>query len=258
MEQFIINYTGQKYKESCQFDSYDFSKYNTVVEPFGGSFGFSRYLYQTQKLKNINYIIYDNNKELIDFYKSIQQYIKNGTIQDFINEYNSNMDDIGLTCKNETRKYDCLYLNLVKKKIINMDTNMQFMILNNIGLSFIPKCRYKKNVIFLDMIENITFIHEPFNNIDFEKYNNENTLIYFDPPYLNSFNGHYKNHKKKDTYPIYESIKELMDQNYNIILVHIFGDCINSLFEKYFKFDYTKYYQVSRNNTKHAVYSNNI
>ena len=67
--QFILNYIGQKFKETKELDNIDFSNYKTIIECFGGSFGFSRYLYEMKGLKDINYIIYDNDKELIDFYK---------------------------------------------------------------------------------------------------------------------------------------------------------------------------------------------
>ena len=50
--QFILNYTGQKFKETKELDEIDFSKYKTVIECFGGSFGFSRYLYEIKELKD--------------------------------------------------------------------------------------------------------------------------------------------------------------------------------------------------------------
>ena len=36
--QFILNYTGTKYKETKELYDVDFSKYDTIIECFGGSF----------------------------------------------------------------------------------------------------------------------------------------------------------------------------------------------------------------------------
>ena len=50
--QFILNYTGQKFEESKELDLIDFSKYKTIVEPFGGSFGLIRCLWEIKNLKS--------------------------------------------------------------------------------------------------------------------------------------------------------------------------------------------------------------
>ena len=81
--QFILNYTGQKFKETKELDEIDFSKYETIIEPFGGSFGFSRYLYEMKGLKDIEYIVYDNDEVLIDFYNYIKQLLIDDKFDDF-------------------------------------------------------------------------------------------------------------------------------------------------------------------------------
>jgi len=71
-KQFILNWLGNKYLESKQqFLDYDFSKVKTVIEPFCGGLGFSRFLYEDKDLKNINYVFYDADEELINFYKNL-------------------------------------------------------------------------------------------------------------------------------------------------------------------------------------------
>lgn len=45
-KQFIINYVGNKFLESKKNINYDdFNNYQYIIEPFGGSFGFSRYIF---------------------------------------------------------------------------------------------------------------------------------------------------------------------------------------------------------------------
>ena len=75
---FILNYVGTKYQESKMLNL-NIDHYDTIVEVFGGSFGFSRFLWLNKNYKDKKYIIYDNNKELIDFYN----YLKNTNIKLF-------------------------------------------------------------------------------------------------------------------------------------------------------------------------------
>ena len=49
--QFILNYTGSKFKETKELDCINFDIYDTIIEPFGGSYGFSRYLYKMRNYK---------------------------------------------------------------------------------------------------------------------------------------------------------------------------------------------------------------
>ena len=89
--QFILNYSGAKYKETKELYDIDFSKYDTIIECFGGSFGFSRFQYEIKELKDVKYIIVDNDKELIDLYNFIKNHDDPNI---FIEEYNSIMQTI--------------------------------------------------------------------------------------------------------------------------------------------------------------------
>ena len=74
IHQSLLNYTGNKYQESKKhLKNYDFSNYDTIVEPFCGGFGFSRFLFSDLNLKDKRYIFCDLDKELIDFYKHLQK-----------------------------------------------------------------------------------------------------------------------------------------------------------------------------------------
>ena len=249
--QFILNYTGQKFKETKELDSIDFSKYKTIVEPFGGSFGFSRYLYEIKGLKDIQYIIYDNDKELIEFYNHIKQLLIDDNFEDFINEYNSKMDYIKENFKYKDHK---TYINAktTKEFIQNIENeHLKFMMEKNI----IGGCRLavnKKNKLkFLDMIKQTTFIHNQFNKEDLMKYNKDDTLFYLDPPYLLEDNNAYKN--TLDMKHFYEDIIYLFENNKSIF-IHSYNYLLNYVFGKYKRMEYEKKYMVSRRIVPHYVY----
>ena len=249
--QFILNYTGQKFKETKELDNIDFSNYKTIVECFGGSFGFSRYLYQMKGLKDINYIIYDNDKELIDFYNYIKQLLIDDKFDEFINKYNDIMNYIQ---ENFNYKgHNTLLVNKTTKKYVLTieDKYLKFMLLKNIFRGGRANTSYKKNLKFLDMIKNTTFIHNNFNRKDLEKYDKDTTLFYLDPPYVLEDNTSYNNTDDMKTF--YEDIIYLFE-NKKAIFIHSYNYLLNYVFGKYKRFEYTKKYMGSRKIVQHYVY----
>jgi len=249
--QFILNYSGQKFKETKELNELDFSKYKTVVECFGGSFGFSRYLYEIKELKDINYIIYDNDKELIDFYNYIKKLLIEDKFDEFINKYNDIMNYI-------QENFNYLgYKNLIvnkttKEYILTIeDKYLKFMLLRNIFRGGRSTIIYKKNLKFLDMIKKTTFIHNNFNKEELEKYDKDTTLFYLDPPYLLEDNSSYNNIDDMKTF--YEDIIYLFE-NKKTIFIHSYNYVLNYIFGKYKQFEYTKRYSYSGKIVSHYVY----
>ena len=256
-KQFILNYTGTKYKETKELDSVDFSIYDTIIEPFGGSFGFSRYLWEIKGYTDKKYIIYDIDTDLINFYKTIQEKIKDDTIDLLLEDYNNVVEIIKDKCQNtKYNKYEVLDRKEVKKYIEDLDPIIKYMINKNILSSIIPKPTFKKKVCFLDMFKNITFINESFFNIDMSPYKSPNTLIYFDPPYLSEYNDDYSGHHKNKEENIYKSVLDIFNDSYKCIMIHSFGFLINMVFEKYKYYEYTKIYSMRKKKVKHIVYYN--
>ena len=249
--QFILNYTGQKYKETKYLDDIDFSKYKTIVEPFGGSFGFSRYLYEIKGLKNIEYIIYDNDKGLIDFYIYIKQLLIDDIFESFINSYNEiseiifNKFKTGKDSSQITRKPTMNYIN-------ELDINdfLKYLLKRNMS-SFVSRINYKKKLKFLDMIKSTTFIHNEFNKNDLMKYDKNTTLFYLDPPYLLEDNTSYTD--ISDMKGFYENISFLFENN-KVIFIHSYNYLLDYVFGKYQKMEYAKKYGVSNKTVKHIVY----
>ena len=116
--QFILNWVGNKYSElkgslkGSVIDNINFNQYDTFIEPFGGSFGFIRYVYEVLGIKDKKYIVYDSDKELIEFYN----HLKKVDIQKFVETYNEIMKQIdntkGLTFISKAGR-----ISVVRKKI---------------------------------------------------------------------------------------------------------------------------------------------
>ncbi len=252
--QFILNYTGSKYKETKELDNVNFDKYDTIIECFGGSYGFSRYLYKMRNYKNKKYIIYDNNKELIDFYLCIQDLIKNNKLEDFLEKYKNQNDYlINNFSFNNTKK---LIGKTSKKYILSIeDKYLRFMLKQNCIRGGIVYNIYKSklNKDFLEMFNNITFIHSDIININFTIYDKDKTLIYLDPPYLFEDNSFYKDISSITIF--YETIINLFKTN-KTIFIHSYNFLLNYVFKEYTFMIYEKKYRISNKILNHIVYYN--
>lgn len=253
--QFILNYTGSKYKETKELDNINFDKYDTIIECFGGSYGFSRYLYKMRNYKNKKYIIYDNNKELIEFYLYIQNLIKNDKLHDFLIEYHKELDYLieNYRYKDSNRR---LRGTEAKKYLINIeDKNILLMIKNNCFRGSYIDVVYKNKLDkdFLDMFNNITFIYSDIINIDFTIYDKDKTLIYLDPPYLLEDNSFYK--EIENIRIFYETIINLFKTN-KTIFIHSYNYLLDYVFKNYNYMNYEKKYRMSNKISNHIVYYN--
>jgi hypothetical protein len=256
-DQFILNWVGNKYSELKKnlkkfiVDKQDFDKYDTFIEPFGGSFGFIRYVYEVLGLKDKKFVVYDSDKELIDLYN----HLKKIDIQKFMDKYNEIINQIentkGLTfisAKGEEK--------VVKKKIDNyIDENvsdkfMKYVLKNNICSGSFCQIRYKKNMIFAELIKKTTFIHKPFLKVNFSKYNKDKTFIFFDPPYLGEYNDFYKD---TNVLSLLEKIHKLMTQ-YGGSFIHVKHKIIDNMFYKFSVESYTKLYPLFNRKVTHNVF----
>ncbi len=259
VKQFILNYAGTKYKESKFLDTIDFSIYKIVIEPFCGSFGFSRYLYSDRGYKDKKYIFYDSDEELINFFNHIKQLIHNNELEDFINEYNKYMDyfkeHFSLISNsrgtNINRQSAQEYTKTIENKFI------RYMIKKNSFNSVVCHTNYKHfqnfNMDDLDLIKNSEFINQNFLTIDFKNFKKKDTLIYLDPPYFLCDNTTYKDKSLND---IFEVFINLYDNNYKCMFIHSYNFLLNFVFKKYNYMSYEKIYGNTKRKVKHIVYYN--
>lgn len=261
INKFLLNYTGSKYNETHYLINTDFNKYDTIIECFGGSYGFSRFLYKELNYKNKKYIVYDNNKELIDYYLHIQELINNNELNNFLKEYNEINDYLinNFRYKESKRriisKESLPYVEKIKNKYL------RFMLKQNIYLMGFSDIYYKNeenlDKDFLDMFKNITFIYSDIRDIDFSKYNKEKTLFYLDPPYILDNNKDYANCDSK--FNFIDKIIYLLN-NYNSLMIHSYNYLIHYVFKKYYFDKYDKKYKHRKKNTKdtYIIYYNEI
>lgn len=248
MAKSIINYFGNKYPETKKnINLYpDFSKYKTIVEPFGGSFGFSRYLYE--KNKDLSFIICDTNKDLIDFYN----FIKNNTDEQneaFINEYNEIQKTFELLRPEESKAF---LKNKPIVETINKIENkyLRFLLFNNIVDGKIYFKTSIKKKLDLSIFNKCEFLNINFNDLDLSTYDKATTLIYLDPPYFSETNKSYDN---KTFTNIFENMLKCFE-TYNTILIVILNPMVDYIFKKYKFNEYKKRYGLTNKEVNHVIY----
>ena len=258
---FILNYVGSKYdetKKEISKISINYDKIKICVEPFGGSFGFSRWLYFDKQKKDIEYHIYDIDKQLIDFYKFIKG-LSYDEFQDFIDKYNNIQDDIKIKCglgSNKKRQLSKKKLDEYCKTI--EDKNIKYMVQRNTTRNqfCVTSIKKMKDMIqCYEMFKNTTFYNLDYNDIDLNKYDFDTTLFYLDPPYLACENSYYTEFKGFNN--IFDYIETIL-KNYPSIFVHIKYPLITKFYKDYYYCDYPKLYQLRKHNVFHDVFINNL
>jgi len=257
---FFLNYQGSKWTESKHLAELDFSSYENIIEPFGGSFGFSRYLYEKLKLTDKKYFIYDNNKELIDFYNYIKKRIVEDTIDNFLSVHNSIAEDLIERFKTGKDKSQVNLKDTEKyiKENISEEGGMKyirFMLLHNLKSNHISRIYIKKRINkgFLQLMKKAEFIFQPFDNLDLRGYDKDKSLIYLDPPYILEDNSYYKS--VDETFSYYEKLVNLFKTNI-CLFVHSYNGLLDYVFKDYTFMTYDKTYRNKGNKKIHSVYYN--
>lgn len=251
-KQFILNYSGNKYEETKKNlpekikNKVLSGEIETIIEPFGGSFGFSRFCFELNP--NIKIKVYDNDKELINFYNFLKN-LNDEQKTKFLNEYNETIDFL--------KKNITLGKNLDKKKFIEYvekieNENLKFMLKKTCLILSICKPNYKKNVDF-SIFENCEFIFKSFDDLELNDLP-KGHIIYLDPPYLAEDNNHYQ-HKRFSS--LFDKFIYTI-KNFNCCFVHSFNPMIHYIFKTFEISNYEKQYSLTKNKTKHFFYYNEI
>lgn len=250
---FFIKYMGTKYKESPQLDEYDFSRYDTIVEPFGGTFGFSRYLYKIKGYRDKKYVVYDSDGDLIAFYKALQE-----DTAGVLAGYHALREAVCTACpaKESVRaKYGagCVDGKTARALIRSADAPAVVRWMAEHEMTSGPfSMLNKKNPDpdFVEMLQRVTFVHAPFTSATLEAHDVASTLFYIDPPYLMKFNNSYA--CSDNQYNIFVTIRDAL-RDYNAVMVH----SANFLLDDYLGCkvkEYPKMYASKQGRIMHAVY----
>lgn len=259
---FYFSWHGNKRKEIKEFiHLIDIDKYDTFVEPFGGSLSFSRYIFDNYP--NKNFLICDNDENLTkfcnNFYKNKQHILNN-----VVNKIN--------TIKNKDE-----YYQYVKQPYSdNIDDFMtQYLFFNKVcsirkGLypdrGFCKFHKYKEKTEKTDEF----FNNNVYKNIDFKEHlekvkNDRKAFVFLDPPYpINSECGFYKH---VDTLRIWEYLIDfikcckcdfIMIMNSNIFIDIIFKEFIIGRYDKKYDINSTLYNgdKFKKKRATHLIISN--
>ena len=252
--QFILNYQGSKYKESKELIDIDFNKYDTIIECFGGSFGFSRFQYEIKGLKDKKYIVIDNDKDLIDFYNYIKGKLNTEGIDPFIKEYNEIMETIFNQFKTGKDTSQIKLASTIKYINENItDEMMKFLLIHNISSGNISRVYRKNKCKFFDMMKDMEFIYCNFEDFDLTKYNKEKTLFYLDPPYLFECNTYYGS--TDDMKNFYQKMEDIFITN-TCLFIHSYNYLLHKYYGGWEFMKYEKKYGNSGNKRIHMVYYN--
>jgi hypothetical protein len=256
---FYFAYAGNKRSEIKEYQNLLNSiKYKTVVEPFGGSCAFS--ISEYNKNKNINICISDIDTELIlfcnEFYKYDDKIIKN--VLDIIKNISSKSD------------YDIFYKKSISKILAeNIEDFLTYYLFKKVcyrirpGLYYMNDIPKLKNVIKYKDELNIFFKNNKYiesnYKLIFDKYkDDEEALIFLDPPYINSdcsfydkFDSNFFNNLWEDIYNLLENgkCKIILVVNDNFFM----KKCYNKWFYNCY---YKRYSHHTAKQTTHNIFTN--
>jgi site-specific DNA-adenine methylase len=249
---FFIPYAGNKRQEVKKL--YEEIKDNleditTIVEPFCGSSAFSYYI-STLHPKKFNYVLNDSNPMLIELYKVASDDDK---LQELINKLNgfTRYIDNDKERYNEIVKVNELPNWFYKNKIYNIRAGL-----------FPPPSVFKKDFDFMKKSpiisflknENITFLNTDGVEVVKQYEDDNKTLIFLDPPYLNSCNDFYF----EKGVNIYEYLYNNNILSHNCYMLLCLEDIwiIRMLFNGFIKSSYGKTYENTHKKTRHLIISN--
>ena len=264
MNEFYYSYQGSKRTEIKNIiQNLDLSKYDTIVEPFGGSLAFSRYVFNLYP--NKNYLISDVDPELTQFCNNFhkdKQNILNQTIKDINSIENKQQYKEYLKNKPGINDAGFMSWNLFTKKYRGVQE----------GLYPIPGQRSKPK--FVKYMEKTAKTDEFFKKLEYKKQpfniyleqvkNDSKSLVFLDPPYMFLNN---ENYYKFNIREIYEYLLEyfknckcdyIFVHEYQFIMNYLFGENIVNIYDKQY---YNTKFKASRgkyekHNVQHCVISN--
>jgi len=253
---FFIGYPGNKRKEVKTICDYiNLTNIKTIVEPYCGTSALSYYIWLNNKEKNYKYILNDNNPFLIELYNIAKDDNKLKDLhKDIIKIYNSVFDLPEIEQKKAYNKID------INKDLISWFFKNKIY---SIRAGLFPSRKFKIEALntlitapIIDFLRNadITFT----NNSGLDTYklycNNENTMIFLDPPYLSRENSFYKT----PTAEIYEYLfnNDIKKNKAYIVLCLENSWIIKMLFKGDKNILYDKYYDLSHSKTEHILIVN--
>jgi site-specific DNA-adenine methylase len=253
---FYFSYYGNKRKEVAHFNNIDFDKYDIIIEAFAGSGAVSRWLYICKGLKNKTYILNDTDTEYINFLKYVKE---NGSskLYDYANE----------TLKDMTKEKWRAITNKKDKTPEEYFFSRKATILGGMYPLRIEGKEFKKREIDNDEFfkaPNVILTNEDYKTVIGEYINNPKVLIFFDPPYLESYNAEYSINEKQgygetivDNTSYYIDILKMMSKaTAGILMIINSNSLMDYVYRDYIKKTYDYVYQIAKTKVRHHIVGN--
>lgn len=243
---FVLSYSGNKRDEVERiYDRLDLEGIDTIIEPFCGSSALSFYI-STRHPQQFKYILNDTDVNLIKLYRILKDEYETNKLEEEVNRIASSPDFNKQT-----------YLELLKTKTLVswfIGHKIKQIRFGMFRLNYKHKHIDIKNCPIVKFLrtENVEILNEDATRILAAHENNNNELVYLDPPYLSMCNEFYDDKRNLNIYE-YIYLKDYKDANiYTTLERHWLVDLI---FKKYKELDiYSKQYQVSKNRVSHVLY----
>jgi site-specific DNA-adenine methylase len=249
---FFFSYVGNKREEVEHiYNKLDLNNIDTIVEPFCGSCAVSYYIWKQNKDKNYKYILNDLDNNLIDLIRLI----KDGNYKDVEDDVNKKREEI-LTYGDEMDKAKKIYLEYVKNGKVNgyLLGHKYFKLnINCFPMNELNRLNKKLDLSSYPVYEFITtadieLYNEDANKI-IDKYDNDKSFIFLDPPYIASCNSFYSTDTDENLSNIYEMLyyKKLSNFKCKIMICHENNWLFKILFKDYINNDdeYSKQYKCN-------------
>jgi site-specific DNA-adenine methylase len=248
----LINRLGNKTNDIKYFSDFfpNMNSFDTVVEPFGGSFAISVYFFN-KGIKKFH--INDNDKQLYYLYNN--PFLYKEETNKFLEHAKEN--------KEKMKANEILDTFLFSSKEMKEMIKNNFIIRGNFFKH--PKTRIEDSDIHIKILTNPYTIISccDYKCILDKYYNEEKAFVFIDPPYLFQDNsGYMKQRENNDISEYIIEILKFMDECYcKCMLVINKMNLINYLLQSYYKklnivCEYTKVYQMSRKKNIHYVITN--
>jgi hypothetical protein len=248
---FIIAYSGNKRNEVETIYNYLKDKLDNkkiIIEPFCGTSAFSYYL-STLYPKKFKYVLNDKSKYLCELYKLMKDEKK--------------LKEFTIKLNEEVKK---IINKSIYDEIINKDNLLSWFIAHKIyciraglyRIGYIPVVYDFNKIPIIKFLreEEVEIYNKEGINIIEEYANNEEALLFIDPPYLKACNDFYDS----DDTNVYEYFYNNNISSYNAYLILVLEDnwIIKLLFKNDIKFIYDKTYAPSKKKTQHIIITNKL
>jgi site-specific DNA-adenine methylase len=253
---FFFSYAGNKRQEVEHiYTKIDFNNIDTIIEPFCGSCALSFFIWSQNKNKNYKYILNDLDDNLI----KLLRIIKDNNYKDVEDNINKVREEI-LNNADDINEAKSKYLKYLKNKDLNAYIFKNKYYSQRPGLfpirdfksRFNIKLDFKSSPIFEFLTTADIEIYNEYANIIIDKYDNPNSFIFLDPPYIASCNSYYKADSGNNINNIYMKLCNYGLKNFNskILICHENNWLFKIIFKEYITEDSNEY-KITYQNSLH-------